>query len=522
MLNRIAKIILIILGYLITLAAVANIFDVDLGWHLRAGRDTFAGAFPYLDTYTYSYYGQPWTNHEWGGDILFWAIYSMFGYFALPVLAAAGVWLTLLGMIKIFSGRLSTANIIVGIIGAGAISYLLAPRLAFIVPLFFTALLYTLEKKKNWFLWPIILWLWSAMHGSWILGFIVINIYLFGNLASVILEKFFLKLAGQNSNWNARDFYKNIFWQIISTVVICLNPYGWKIWQEVGQYLTPQYFKLVVNEWLPSYVFPIYPWPLVIGAAAAVLIILAYRDKRATTAQLLLYFAMFFAAWQAKRQAFYLVVVSLPIISLAAEFCAQKIKHRLITKKIIDAAKILMIILAACNCVFVITKIHFTDNIWSDKDFLIKRELPVNAVEFIKMDSNNQPINIFNEFRWGGYLNWTLPNALVYFDGRGTATWRDEFGKTYLQKYREIKMEAGGLSILNSSKADYVLLARSTSSVYPRPDWLNRIFFGEEELNKVFSTDESQLEKMLEKSPNWKLVYEDNIARIWKKQRIRR
>ncbi|MFA5128200.1 MAG: hypothetical protein WC457_04355 [Patescibacteria group bacterium] len=521
MINRFAKISLIILGYLIILSAVANIFDADLGWHLRCGRDTFASAFPYLDTYTYSYYGQPWTNHEWGGDVLFWAIYSMFGYFTLPILVAACVWFTLLGAIKIFFGQLSMAGIIAGIVGAGAVSYLLAPRLAFIVPALLVCLLFTLEKKKYLFLWPMIIWLWSALHGSWILGFIIINIYLFGNLASIILQKYFPKFASQYSDWRKKDFTRIIFWQIISAAAVCLNPYGWKIWQEVGQYLSPQYFKLVVNEWLPSYVFPIYPWPLVIGAVAAVLLAIAYYKKRATLAQLLLFFAMFFAAWQAKRQAFYLVVVSLPIIALAAETSTEEIKTIFFSEKNINRAKIIIIILATCGCIFALTKIHFTNDIWSDKEFLTQRELPFGAVAFIKTDSNNKKINIFNEFRWGGYLNWSLPNALVYFDGRGTATWRDEYGKTYLQKYREIKMEAGGLKILNSSKADYVLLSRSTSSVYPRPDWLNRMIFGENELQKVFSTDESQLEKMLKISADWKLIYSDNIARVWKKQLVR-
>jgi hypothetical protein len=142
-------------------------------------------------------------------------------------------------------------------------------------------------------------------------------------------------------------------------------------------------------------------------------------------------------------------------------------------------------------------------------------------VEFIKLDSAGQQINIFNEFRWGGYMNWAAQNALVYFDGRGTATWRNENGKTHLQKYREIKFEAGGFNILNTSPADYVILSRSSLSVYPRPDWLNRAIFGEEELKKLFSAEESQLEKMLAKSANWQLIYEDAIARVWKRQPAR-
>ncbi|MFA5762360.1 MAG: hypothetical protein WC931_02065, partial [Bacilli bacterium] len=369
MINRLTKIFLVILGYLIILSAVANIFDADFGWHLRSGRDTLSGAFPYLDTYTYSYYGQPWTNHEWGGDIVFWLVYSTFGYFALPILVSACVWLSLLGAIKIFSGRLSVAEILAGLIGAGAISYLLAPRLAFVVPILLVYLLFTLEKKKYWYLWPVILWLWSVMHGSWILGFIVINIYLFGNLASIILQKYFPNFSGQYSDWTKRDFLKNIFWQIISAIAVCLNPYGLKIWQEVGQYLSPQYFKDVVNEWLPSYVYPIYPWPLVIAAVSAVIIVIAYRKKRATAAQVLLFAAIFFATWQAKRQAFYLVIVSLPIIAIAINICAKDIAQKYFSENIIRWTKIIIIFLALAGSIFILTKIHFTNDIWPDKQY---------------------------------------------------------------------------------------------------------------------------------------------------------
>ena len=86
-----------------------------------------------------------------------------------------------------------------------------------------------------------------------------------------------------------------------------------------------------------------------------------------------------------------------------------------------------------------------------------------------------------------------------------------------MQSYREIKFEANGLAALNSSTAEYVILSRDYIA-YPAPNAVNKIVFGDE-LDKIFSAEASQLEKMLKKSPNWNLVYEDNIARVWKRAR---
>jgi hypothetical protein len=82
-LARWQKFLLCVLAVLYVTAVISYRFDYDLGWHLRFGRDALLDKFQFLDTYTWSYYGQPWVNHEWGGDILYWLLYSNFGYFSL-------------------------------------------------------------------------------------------------------------------------------------------------------------------------------------------------------------------------------------------------------------------------------------------------------------------------------------------------------------------------------------------------------------------------------------------------------
>jgi hypothetical protein len=46
---------------------------------------------------------------------------------------------------------------------------------------------------------------------------------------------------------------------------------------------------------------------------------------------------------------------------------------------------------------------------------------------------------------------------------------------------------------------------------------MNRIIFGENGIAEAQPADPPQLEKMLRRSPNWQIVYEDNVSIIWKR-----
>ena len=135
----------------------------------------------------------------------------------------------------------------------------------------------------------------------------------------------------------------------------------------------------------------------------------------------------------------------------------------------------------------------------------------------MKEESAGKTIYVFNEFSWGAYLDWTVPNALIFLDGRGTATWQYDEKETMLKRFHEIKFEAGGLKAIESGPAEYILLSHNFAG-YPKPNLINRIIFNEKDLAKIFTAELPQLEKMLERSKNWQLIYEDRISRVWKRQ----
>ncbi|MFH2018887.1 MAG: hypothetical protein ABII98_02760 [bacterium] len=497
------------------LQSLSSRVEPDFGWHLQFGKDAWSGNFQFLDSYTWPHLDMPWTNHEWGGDLIFWPLYNQFGYFSLVLLISLALLIAFLIIQKTYSGKIDFISAIIVFFAFYILNFLLCMRLAMLAPLFLAILLYTLEKipwKKTFLWWPPLLWLWSALHGSWILAFIVINIYIVGNLLATIINKYWPKYSGMETDWTKKNYRQTIIAQIISFLVIAINPYGLKIYGEIISYFTSGYYKQFIAEWIPSYAYPVYAWPLILATVSAVFVVMGYKNKKISLPRLLLFFALFYAGFQYKRHNLFMVMASLPILTIVFRTVWRELK---IPKKI----SVFLLPLALAGIIFFSAKINFSKNIWTERKIITSAPftLPYDAVEFLHKKIGDKKTCIFNEFRWGVYLNWMMPNSLVFFDGRGAATWMYDEQQTTLEKYREIKFEAGGLKELNSSPAQYVLLEKY-NYFNPRPDFINKIMFNEEDFKKITSDDSPQLEKMLDKSRDWKLIYEDRLSKIWERK----
>lgn len=144
-------------------------------------------------------------------------------------------------------------------------------------------------------------------------------------------------------------------------------------------------------------------------------------------------------------------------------------------------------------------------------------QFPYEAAKVLKKEIGDKKIAIFNEFSWGAYLNWNVPNALVFLDGRGTATWMWSGGITSLEKYRMLKLEKDGLKELEKLSAQYILLKSEKVSSYTRPDFVNRRLFSNDKLSEILFADPSVLEIDLRASDNWTLIHSDYLSNLWKR-----
>lgn len=519
-LGKIAKWALYLLSLALIINTLSHTFDGDLGWHLRFGQEIINGSFPYSDTYTWSFWGHNYTNHEWGGDILFWSLYSHWGYYSLVLLTGLAIWLSLILITKTFTKEKSLIAPMVVILIAILANFIITARLAMLSTLFFALIIFTLEKldKKTYWYWPIIFWFWAALHGSWILGFIVITIYLTSYLITQIIPTKYEILIGKKMIWDKKLWWKVLAATVASAVAVMANPYGKKIWTEIIHYFSENYFKSYINEWLPSYAFPVFPWPLIIAAVCLAFVIWGLIKKKITLAQFLLYLAIFYATLQHKRNNLYLLILLAPIITIILTKITEmiRIKKQRIFFNVLYA---LIIISSITLAFFQIKNTNYSRDPFNNPKLLSRWGAPYEAVTFLKQNNQQENSKIFNEFWWGGYLNWTMRESLVYLDGRGTATWRLNNQETLLGAYRRLKFENNGLEELEKNQVKYVILERNFSG-YSQSDKFNKFLFGDK-INQVLEVKDPQLVTDLEQSENWELIYKDNIALIWKNLTVR-
>ncbi|MBI2444730.1 MAG: hypothetical protein HYV42_05855 [Candidatus Magasanikbacteria bacterium] len=514
------KILLIILGFTIALAISSNIIDPDFGWHLRFGKEFWQdGVFPYRDTATWTFFGQTRVNHEWGSGLIFWLVFASGGYFILLIALSLAVWAAFLIVQKIFQRALSIPALAVAVISLWSVKHIIVMRPAMLTPLFLVWLWWTLEKlpaRRAYYWWPLIIWLWSILHGSWILAFIVIGIYLVGNLIPLILPK----LKRGLKEWNIATVKRVILWSIISALAVMVNPYGPRVWQEVLGYFTQNYYQNHITEWLPSYTFPIFWHTLVLAGVAIPLAWLAWQKKKLNWPQLLMFAAFFISGMEYKRNMLLFALVGSPLLG-GAVIAAGEIVIRLSgwKKFMTNWPRLCLEFFGLAAALFLVLfygiKIRFHPDIWTDRALINYDYLPYDATQFFKKEVGNRRVRVYNEFSWGGYLSWEAPNALLFLDGRGAATWM--LGEqSALAVSQKINYQSGGLATLNQNRVQYVFIKKANFFRSAHPDSINQLIFTKSDLAKIHDPSSTQLEKDLAQNSNWKLIYSDDRAVIWR------
>jgi hypothetical protein len=114
----------------------------------------------------------------------------------------------------------------------------------------------------------------------------------------------------------------------------------------------------------------------------------------------------------------------------------------------------------------------------------VKKGSPAGAVDFIRRSGLPGPM--LNEYVWGGYLIWALPEQKVFIDGR-----TDIFDWTgVLREYgRWVTLEEDPRPLLAKYRIRYMLLEKSTP-----------------------------IAQLIPYLPGWKKVYSDDVAVIFSRQ----
>jgi len=231
-----------------------DIQGYDIWWHIETGRLILKDHFPRSDIYSYTAYGRPWVLHEWGSEIIFYLLYSRFGFSGLiwiksmAAASAASLMFMVLAMKSCAVTRKSLCLLVtvLALIGFHK-TWGFRPQI-FSLP-FFLFLIYLTcrweRDQKSCLLAaiPAMFVVWVNLHGGYFIGLIYLGILIAGKAADNLLHSGTFRIDAK------------LVLVLFSSMLMCLvNPNG------VSSLLYPLAYRSnaqiplnFIAEWYPAW-----------------------------------------------------------------------------------------------------------------------------------------------------------------------------------------------------------------------------------------------------------------------------
>ena len=252
-------------------ALIANLPSVDLTYHLRAGAEMLAGSgIPTSDTWTFTAYGLPWTDQQWGAQVILAAVYQVGSWTGLVLFRAVltGVIFGCLyligrrrGLIARDAALLSLAAFVVSAVALG-----LRPQLIGMALFAVVLVLVTDRRAHPRRLWaiPVIVLVWANIHGSFFLGPAVLGLAWLEDVHDKVPRRHLPLVVG-----------------VVSAVAACVTPFGPFVWAYALGLSTNSLVTARITEWQPTALRDI-PGILFFGSAMVIAVLIARRGDKTT------------------------------------------------------------------------------------------------------------------------------------------------------------------------------------------------------------------------------------------------
>lgn len=408
---------------IVFLMAARTPVDSDLWWHLATGEQTLRSGWPVLaDTFSYTRAGAPWTNHSWLAEVILALTYRAGGWMgvsALVALLAAGSMLLVYR--QMVGHPLWRAFLVVLASLVAAPVWSARPQ---VFSLFLLALLmdvvrrYWSGDKARLYWLPVIFALWSNLHGGYALGFIFLGCWMAGALLDHLLRP--------GEAWRERLLHLAV-WTGLSLLAVLINPNGLNMWRIPFQTVGVGALQQAIPEWAsPDFHDPVQqPFLILLGGLVAALGLAGRPVDGGGLISAVVFAAM---ALVARRNFGPFALASLPVLAstgwqalerlraapgllarLVPARAGQAATSPLRLQRVLDAT-ILAVLALACG-----VKVYAAAQPASVSGF-VAETFPVDAAAWVK--THHPEGRLFNEYAWGGYLIWSLPEYPVFVDGR--------------------------------------------------------------------------------------------------------
>ena len=504
--------VVFVVSFLILFNHSVGYLDPDFGWHLRVGKDIeLTGGALTIETYTYPTLGEHWVDHEWLSNYLLFKIYTSgkFGYWILGAIFSSLVTLTFLISVlatrKVALPKTNPWNFFffgspLLLAGTFILLYSFGIRLQ-VLSWFLTILLCCIFAwvhlyKKTWALWftPLIMLLWANLHGTFFFGLFFFAIFVL-----------FVLLATKKK-WKMKLLY--IFSLLLSVLATFVTPYNVKLWELVlEEYTQNRGYLMQIQEWFPMYAVPYINWwasaflgffitLFTIGVLAKVL----PKDKNLIF-YVLFVFGLLAISVKSRRFLPLFIFSSYPLIL----FLLVKVFPGVVVKKwicFLSTLVFLMIIPFQLKRLNTVPLNPFEQN--TDVS-------PHQALQFIKNHPELENLNIYNQYEWGGYLDWVWPEKKLFIDGRMPQKPLAN-GNTFLEEYFSLRKKETIQEKFKEYNIEMVLVPNESRKVEMNlaERYLVKKFFM---FNMTEFNKEEDIYPYLRE--HWDKIYSDDIAAVF-------
>ncbi len=402
-------------------ALLAQLSTLDLAYQVRTGDLILADrAIPTVDTFTFSAAGMPWTVQQWGAAVILAVGFAPAGWAGLLVLRAAAVaaiFGSILVACRASGARPRTAALLT--LGAFVVAL---PGLGLRAQLFgilcFAVVLALVALRRRWprvlFVAPLVLLAWANLHGSFPLGLLALGWAFLDDIA-----------ARRRDPARSADWRRDIAVIAVSTVATCITPFGPGVWAYAASLTASPTVTALAAEWQATTVHTASGIAFV-ASSIGIGILLAARGRRVTWPTLA-WLAVLFAlgAWTERGIVWWALGAAVAAAGILGASPAESATraaeapgataaptHR--RTSLVNGA--LVIALCAAPVLLAIAVVARPGDAVTGPPGMLADAPP--GITAAVRERTGPGTRIFNAQRWGSWLEWAVPDALVFTDSR--------------------------------------------------------------------------------------------------------
>jgi hypothetical protein len=477
--------------------------DPDLWGHLKFGEDIWnSRSISKIDIYSFTAYGNEWTNHEWLSEVLMYYLFSRFDSPGL-IIGKITIGLLIISALSVISFNRKSSPLGYGIVFVICVfimspGFMTRPQLVtFLFSAIFLLIFHLYFEKRMNLLWllPIIMIIWVNSHGGFVIGLGMFPVIIFCEGISYLFSR----------NKRRNNFRNLILWMILTGAAVLVNPYGLSIITFLYESLSA---PRNISEWAPIGIFDLSYLRFKILAVLTIVLFFLSRDKNRSWEIGVVIISMLYAFLHQRHSPIFAII--------AAPFVSEKLSE--LEKRIGLNKRIQSITSYILLNIFILILIGYqisnATNKYIETGFNIIVDpliYPVYAVGFLK--ENHIKGNILLPFEWGEYAIWKLyPDNKVSIDGRFRTVYPEDVLDDHLKNLNDgIKFK----EVLDRYEPDILMVRRTPQFrelMGAQEKW---IYVYSDPACYIFLKDSPELEEIIHKINRKEIIYPDKEISIY-------